>query len=55
MKESIKVSSEQGVCHRCGAVQGSTPTQTGQAASDPLVVSECSSCGAIVGIGGHQW
>lgn len=43
------------VCKRCNGPIGPGNDVTRQSPSDPLVVSECSGCGAIVGIGGHQW
>ncbi|WP_276272175.1 hypothetical protein [Haloarcula litorea] len=43
------------VCRRCGAPVGPEDVVVRHAESDPLVVSECGRCGAIVTIGGHPW
>jgi len=43
------------VCKQCGGPTGGTDVVVKHSPSDPLVVSECARCGAIISIGAHQW
>lgn len=42
-------------CRQCGGAIGRSDVMINHSPSDPLVVSECANCGAIVSIGGHAW
>jgi len=46
---------EEDVCRRCGERTGPEDVVVRHSAGDPLVVSECPGCGAVVRIGGHAW
>ncbi|MFD1567823.1 hypothetical protein [Halolamina litorea] len=41
-------------CNRCGARDATVDRQLTHA-TDPLQVTECRRCGAILSIGGHEW
>ncbi|WP_416838675.1 hypothetical protein [Haloferax sp. DFSO52] len=43
------------VCKRCGEPTGPRELVVRNSLADPLQVSECGHCGAIVDIGGHLW
>ncbi|MFC7134269.1 MULTISPECIES: hypothetical protein [Salinibaculum] len=45
----------QSVCRRCGERAETGGQPPGRPQSDPLVVSECPNCGALLSIGGHPW
>ena len=42
------------LCRRCGGPTDVTDVVVRHPPSDPLVVSECAGCGAIVGVGAHR-
>ncbi|WP_177232537.1 hypothetical protein [Halogeometricum rufum] len=42
-------------CRRCGEPSGPTAVVVNHARSDPLQVTECRRCGAILDIAGHRW
>ncbi len=42
-------------CKRCTDSSDPVDVLVSNASSDPLQVSECVRCGAILDIGGHQW
>jgi ribosomal protein L40E len=50
-----KATSAENRCRRCGESTGSTAVVVNHASSDPLQVTECRRCGAILDIGGHRW
>ncbi|WP_440991977.1 hypothetical protein [Haloarchaeobius baliensis] len=43
------------VCRRCNGPIGPADVVVRHSADDPLQVTECANCGAVVRVGSHRW